>query len=482
MLRVVSQKGYPCDGVMHPCPLNILKDTKAPTMVEHIHFNEQGEEINVEVRCLPIYDEEGNLAKFIEYAMDITDRKRAESELKDAKERAERATIAKTNFLSNMSHEIRTPMNVIIGMTQLLLDSDLAPHQRKHVEMIREASQGLLQLLNDILDISKNEAGKFTFEVIAFDLHKLLKGVIGLFEQQAAKKDLSLELDIKDTVPRYIKSDPLRLKQVLINLISNAIKFTNQGGVFVRVENKKLQQNQVTLLFSVKDTGIGIDKDKQSMIFENFSQADPSIFRRFGGTGLGLSISSMIIGMMGGVICLESELNKGSEFSFILTFDRTDESEVKKDDETTVGQSRHANILVVEDNEMNQVLIKSLLEKYGHSVAIAKTAKEALSLVDERAFDLILMDIILPEIDGYEATKIIRSRDSSALNSGVPIIALTANVSVEQRQRCLEAGMDDYLTKLINKSQLLRMIQKYVSSTDIQPRSKTNGETHRTTT
>lgn len=247
--ELTHKRDKPCDDINHPCALKIVKEAKKPVVLEHIHFDEQGQEINVELKCIPLFDEDGNIVKMIEYVTDITQRKRFEKDLKEAKDRAEKATTAKSNFLSNMSHEIRNPMNIIMGMTDLLLDTDLTANQRKQLEMIKEVSQGLVQLVNDILDISKIEAGKLTFDVVAFDLHKELETVVALFKHQACKKALKLVLEIEDKVPKYIKTDPLRLRQVLLNLIGNAIKFTNQGSIQVSVKLQALNDNFATVYF-----------------------------------------------------------------------------------------------------------------------------------------------------------------------------------------------------------------------------------------
>jgi len=377
----------------------------------------------------------------------------AEAELKKAKEAAERASQAKSEFLANMSHEIRTPLTGIIGITDMALGTT---PRREHLEMIAQSAQSLLGIVNDILDLSKIEAQKLEFYIEDFDLHTLMEKIISDFLLRAEKKGLELNLSILPDVPRYVNGDAGRLRQVVVNLIGNAIKFTHQGEIVLKI--KKIDENtdSAVLLFSVKDTGIGIPKNKLTELFHNFNQLDSSYSKKYGGTGLGLAISKKLSEMMGGTIGVQSKENQGSTFYFTAKFRIASEKRMTAPEEDH-GENIQArlNILLAEDNAFNQKIMSYFLAKAGHDAVIVSNGKEVLEALKIQQFDLILMDVQMPEMDGIETTKAIRSAENP-----IPIIALTAYAMKGDRERFLDAGMDDYLSKPVKLEDLSKAIRR----------------------
>jgi len=439
--------------------------------LETVRVRKDGTPVDVSITLSPIENAAGVITGIAIICRDVTERKRAqaallerESELATARDQALEASRLKSDFLANMSHEIRTPMNAVIGLTGLLLDSDLADEQREYAGAVRSAGEALLEIINDLLDFSKIEAGKLRLELMDFELPAVLDEVSDLLGAEAGEKGLALRTSVHPGVPAFVRGDPGRLRQVLTNLVGNAIKFSDHGEVVMRVEATGATAEVTHLRFSVTDTGIGISSEGQRNLFQAFEQVDSSASRRHGGTGLGLAISKQLVEMMGGEMGLDSAVGIGSTFWFSLPFAAASSLPEPKAVRPQVPiprrQHRGVRLLVAEDNPVNQLVALRMLEKLGYRADVAANGSEAVEALMRIDYDAVLMDCQMPEMDGFEATREIRRRQSPAHRT--PVIAMTAAAASEDRERCFRADMDDYISKPVRTDDLDRVLARWV--------------------
>ncbi len=475
-LEFEKSKGWGLEKVIHPDDLELTKTNWIDSIKTGDVFDMECRIINKEgqykwhlSRAVPIKDETGKIDMWVGSNTDIHELKEAKSKAEVATQIAESAVIAKQQFLSNMSHEIRTPMNAIIGFTNVVLKTPLNKTQKEYINAIKISGDSLIVIINDILDIAKVDAGKMTFEQIQFALSDSISAMLLLFEPKIHEKNLELISTYDAAIPEILLGDPVRLRQIIINLLSNAVKFTDKGNITLSVRMLNQKADHVAIEFLVTDTGIGIHENKLGYIFDDFQQATNDISRLYGGTGLGLSIVKQFVELQGGTLIVNSKPGEGSTFGFILNFKKVF-SETKEMAAITgtnhgvelTNNIQNIRILVAEDMPLNQLLIKIILEDFGFDVDIADNGKIAIEKLQENKYDLILMDLQMPELNGFEATEYIRNK----MNAQIPIIALTADVTTVDVGKCEVVGMNDYISKPIDEKLLYSKIIRFLNKTN----------------
>jgi PAS domain S-box-containing protein len=471
--EVAHERGDPCPGPEAGCPLHAPLEAGKPNRVEHVTLAPDGSEVFHEICVYPVHNEAGAVEQVVHLIQDVTQHRRNEAALRKVSAAAEAASEAKSIFLANVSHELRTPLNPIVAMSKLLEQTPLDTDQQRYVDLIQRGAQQLLSTVNDLLDFSKAEAGCLELEQVDFNLVEVLEDCLGLCAAECHRRGLELRRRVAVDVPSGLRGDPFRLSQLLHNLISNAIKFTPQGEIRVSVDlaDSGPGEDGVTLRFRVTDTGIGIPVKRQRALFESFTQADASISRRHGGTGLGLAISKQLAAVMGGAIGVESTEGQGSSFWFTAALQvQPDQGAVapRKQRTDRAGPRSHPTscrdtaprILVAEDNPSNQLVAQQILQQGGYRADVVGSGIEVLEQLRSHHYDLVLMDVQMPGMDGIEATQRIRDPNQPGLPTQVPIVAATAFAQPRDRERCLQAGMNGFVTKPIDPPELLDIVNR----------------------
>jgi len=457
-----------------------------PFQVEFRIVRDDGEIRWILTKSNPIFDEEGNVFRYAGISEDITRRKYAINKLKESNKQlsaalekarefgiaAESANISKSQFLANISHEIRTPMNGIIGIISLLRDTELTSEQTKFIEIMRSSSDNLLAIINQILDLSKIELQNFEQDNHSFNLHTVMYDIIEMLSLKAGKKNLAFNFKINDEIPCSLYGDSGRIRQVVTNLSFNAIKFTDEGKINIEIEIVEENETDVKLKFSVADTGIGIPEEQIKNLFTPFTQIDGGMTRRYGGTGLGLAISKKIVELMGGEIGVESSWKTGSLFWFTVKLKKQDRPQIfiRETEQKKVSSEikESATILLVEDNKTNQFVANAMLKKLGYKTELAMNGFECIDALKQKKYDVVFMDCQMPDMDGFQATEEIRSGNSGVINPDVLIIALTAHAMDGDREKCIKAGMNDYIAKPINPREIDELLNKWLGTEVIQ--------------
>ena len=466
-----------------------LKNTEFPTLLNNVYTtgvpfygnellaplvrNGKLEQVYFNFVYQPYYEADKTISGVTIIAYEVTEQVLAKNALIESKINAEQKTLiaeeavrSKQQFLSNMSHEIRTPMNAIIGFTNVVLKTELNKSQKEYISAIKESGDALIILINDILDIAKVDAGMMSFEKTAFKLSKSISATLHLFEQKMLEKNIALSHNYDPAIPKLLIGDPMRLRQIILNLMSNAIKFTSKGKISINTRLLNENTESCTIEFLVTDTGIGIAQDRLEHIFKNFEQATKAISNSYGGTGLGLAIVKQLVEMQGGTIIAFSEEGKGSSFGFTMNFIKANPQEIASDTEpetirldiSTESMTKGTKVLVVEDIILNQLLIKIILLDFGFDIEMADNGQIAVDLLQKNNYDIVLMDLQMPVMNGFETTSYIRN----VLNSKIPIIALTADVTTADVEKCISVGMNDYISKPIDEKLLLDKINKHL--------------------